>query len=102
MASSVAFSSLSSTAMLQLVSTPYVFALYEDKSESNGPERQLYVEKVNFFGRVVGFPFGLEQADKGTKHPFASFHVKPSGENFYVFGEGLSHDPVLREKLCKD
>ncbi len=99
-ASSVAFSSLSSTALLQLVSKPYVIALYEE--EKTVSDRKLYAEKVNIFGKVEGYPFLLSDVSKQPKHPFASFCLQSSGENFYVYGEGVEHDSDLREKICKD
>lgn len=110
-AGSVAFSSLSSTALLQLVSTPYVYALFEDKQKDTDSaakdstvagNRNLYAVKVDFFGRMKGYSFPLSDTDKNPKHPFASFTLKSSGENFYIYGDGIAEDPQLRQRLCKD
>ncbi len=102
MASSVEFSSLSSTAMLQLVAKPYVYALYEETGITLQKERQFYAEKVDFFGRVKGFPFTLSDVDKKPSHPFASFKLSSTGENFYIFSGGLGDDPEIRKSFCKD
>lgn len=87
--------------MLQLVSQPYVHSLYEEIGVT-GNDRKFIASKVDFFGRIKNYPFLLSDTDKSPSHPFASFKLRSTGENFYVYGEGLSEDAQLRQSLCKD
>lgn len=98
--STVVFSSMTSTAMLQVVAHPYVYALYEGPKAETDKERYLVAEKVDFLGRVRPYGFKLSQVENSS-HPFASFQVKNNGGNFYVFGNSLD-DPELRSKLTKE
>eukprot|EP01035_Chromulina_nebulosa_P030846 gene30846-41036_t len=114
-ASTVFVASSSSTAMLGLVTFPYVAMLYEheqpplqdrdhdqdrkDEKES-AKERTFTAVRYNIFGSQVRSTFRLAQVDKGAcKNPFASFAVRGQGE-FYVEGRGLSEER-LRSALSK-
>lgn len=103
LAGTVWFSSVSSTMMLQIVGSPYVFDLTElpsDTESKKEEDRRFIARKVNVFGRLKSTEFRLADAQKSTAHPFASFKVNKEGF-FYIFGGNLA-DPSLREKLCKD
>ncbi len=102
LAGTVWFSSVSSTLMLQVVGSPYVFDLTEVQPQSakKQEDRILIARKISVFGRLKPTEFRLADAQKSTAHPFASFKVDKAGF-FYIFGGNLE-DASLREKLCKD
>jgi hypothetical protein len=107
LAGTVWFSSVSSTLMLQIVGSPYVFDMTEimpaevsQQAQTKEEDRRFVVRKVSVFGRLKSTEFRLADAQKSTAHPFASFKVNKDGF-FYIFGGNLA-DPSLREKLCKD
>lgn len=99
LASTVFFTSVSSTVMLQLVGHPYVHHLYEETGPSVS-KRTLYATRFNLFGKETKTKFLLEEADKNISHPFSSFKLK-NGGNFYIFGENVA-DQELKSKLTKE
>lgn len=101
--STVVFSSLSSTGLLQLVAQPYVSALYENSSHSKGAKRDrlLAAEYYDILGRQRRKEFSLSDVDEKVAHPFASFALKSNRQPFYVYDENIE-DKDLRTMLTKE
>lgn len=116
------FSSVSSTALLQVVAHPYVCTLHEvlpaaadgstpapaadvegASSASQAPsqlDRRFKAMRYNWLGKPVVTEFTLRQADRNVANPFSSFQVKPAGY-FYIYG-GEIKDVVVRRALTKE
>lgn len=101
--STVVFSSLSSTCLLQLVAQPYVSALYESSSQiqDSKQDRLLAAEYYDILGRRRRKEFYLSDSDEKVTHPFASFALKSNRQPFYVYGENME-DSALKKKLTKE
>jgi hypothetical protein len=124
----VGFSSVTSTAFLHLVASPYVVALYEIKSpptneapssvptptlsssdfssSSSAVNRKFIAVTCDVFGRLKESPFSMSEAIKPAVHPFASFLLKKqdgSGKkkNLYIFGRDIQ-DMEIRTRLTKE
>jgi hypothetical protein len=97
-ASTVLFTSISSTTILHLVSQPYVCKLTEISSPSNNRKFRAY--KYNVLGNVNHFDFYLSDVSKPPAHPFASAQVKNHG-GIYIYGENVQ-DTEVRSAMAKD
>ena len=97
------FTSLSSTAFLHVVTTPYCESLVE---LSSGPgtataEKRMRATRINIYGNLETTDFTLKDATKLTSggHPFASVKIKD--RFFYIFG-GKIEDVSLRRLLTNE
>jgi hypothetical protein len=128
-ASTVFFTSFSSTVLLQVVTSPYVVTLHEllppaaaDASGSAAAtvtsgtagtpgspapaasqdplDRTFRAARYNMFGNQHTQQFTLRDTDKNGSNPFSSFQVKPHGF-FYMYGGHIS-DSLVRQKLTKE
>jgi hypothetical protein len=119
----VGFSSVTSTAFLHLVASPYVVSLYEllplssskavptssglsSLDSSSTVDRRFIAVTCDVFGRLKDTPFSMSEAIKPAVHPFASFLLKKqdgSGKkkNLYIFGRDI-RDMEIRARLTKE
>jgi len=126
--STVLFSSLSSTILLQVVAHPYVHTLHEilrggaastsasagadagegagagegastSKDSADPMTRKFRVATFNFLGFLTKTDFTLGEASRTVSNPFASFQVKNKG--FYIFG-GEIKDTTVRRAVSKE
>lgn len=97
MAGTVLFTSLSSTAILHLVASPYVCKLVELPSE--GGSRRFRASRVNFLGQLKDVEFSMSEVSKPATHPFASCQTKSHGA-MYLYSDNVK-DPEVKERMAK-
>ena len=97
------FTSLSSTAFLHVVTTPYCVSLVELPSgpETSTSEKTMRATRLNIYGNLETTDFTRKDAIKLTSggHPFASVRIKD--RFFYIFG-GKIEDVSLRRLLSNE
>jgi hypothetical protein len=105
------FASVGGTALLVLVTSPYVTEMFEMEGKGLGreeigpggsPERRFKATTLNILGMERYVEFNLSDAVE-TIHPFASFKVgpPPADASLYVFGGDMKDDQV-RNALTKE
>eukprot|EP01039_Chlorochromonas_danica_P007975 gene7975-8796_t len=116
MAGTIFFTSLSSTAFLQLVASPYVCRIVEITNPSTATtttattdttsevkkreQRRFRGTKLTFLGGTKEFEFTLADISKPAAHPFGSCQLKGLG-SLYVYG-GNVLDKDVRTAMTKD
>ena len=97
----VLFSSLSSTAMLHFVGSPYVIRMYEMIGDKRKHDREFIAITTGIYGQFKEIPFKMSQAIKPAVHPFGSFRLANPNKNLYVYG-GKTDDLEIKQKLTKE
>jgi hypothetical protein len=97
----IIFSSISSTVLLQVVTSPYVDTLHEVVVTTTHPpegvrERKFKAVKINIFGNNVVSSFDLSQVKDNTSffHPFATF--KAGDQFYYVFNGKIKEESIKK------
>jgi hypothetical protein len=98
---SVVFSSLSSTALLNYITKPYISQLFEVKNEMNELERKFRAKRIDWLGRPKYSEFTLTEVEKKSSHPYGSFQLKSTKESYYIHGPDMT-DKKLRELFGKE
>lgn len=97
---SVIMSTVSSTALLQLLTHPYVVRIHEIKNVNrvNIESRTFRAVRINVFGSFVETEFNLCDVEGNNKfvNPFASFRAN---KNYYYIVGSLISDVDLRKTL---
>lgn len=99
--------SVSSTVLLALVTSPYVSAMYElskkdaaDSAVRKDGGQKFKVTTMNILGSPVESSFHPSDVQKKVTHPFATFSIKSTGKNYYVF-DGQFKDENVKALFAK-